>query len=114
MTKAQMAELMKLMHDEENTVREAGHKEYAHNDDNIFTDFEALAAELGISRKKVLWVYLIKHMRGILAYINGHRSQRESVQGRIKDARMYLALLRGMIEEDQRPDVAMGERLGRP
>tara|TARA_Y100000310_G_C20509786_1_gene728235 strand:+ start:671 stop:823 length:153 start_codon:yes stop_codon:yes gene_type:complete len=44
-------------------------------------------------------VYLLKHVDGITAYIEGHKSQREDVRGRIKDAIVYLMLLWGMIEE---------------
>jgi len=63
--------------------------------------FNRLAEQLHMDRKQVLWVYMQKHFDGILAYINGFKSQREDVRGRIKDARLYLALLRGMIEEEE-------------
>lgn len=98
MTQEEMAWVMEKMVEEENAARAAGQKEYAHGP--AFGNFERVAAQLKIDRKVVLWIYLMKHMDGILAYINGHRSQREPVQGRIKDARVYLALLRGMIEEE--------------
>lgn len=80
-------------------LRDAGQKEYAHADDRPFRNFETLADELDLSREKVLWIYLKKHMDGVLAHINGHRSQRESVKGRINDAIVYLILLRAMTEE---------------
>ena len=44
-------------------------------------------------------VYLLKHIDGITAYIEGHKSQREDVRGRITDTVVYLVLLWGMIEE---------------
>ena len=47
----------------------------------------------------VLWIFLKKHMDGITAYIKGHKSQREDVRGRIKDAIVYLMLLWAMVEE---------------
>jgi hypothetical protein len=74
-------------------LRDAGQKEYAHAEDNAFGNFERLAADLRMAREKILWVYLRKHLDGILAWINGHRSQRESVHGRIQDAIVYLVLL---------------------
>ena len=101
MTREQMAAVMETMFSEERETREAGQKEYAHAADNAFRNFEGLAAELKLDRKMVLWIYLRKHLDGILAYLNGHKSQREDVRGRIKDARVYLALLRGMIDEDE-------------
>ena len=45
-------------------------------------------------------VYLLKHIDGIMAYINGHKSQREGVEGRITDAIVYLLLLRGMVDNN--------------
>jgi hypothetical protein len=99
MTKDQFAEFLLEVQAQESQVRQAGQKEYAHDDNNAFSNFERLALDLGISREMVLWVYLKKHLDGILAYINGHRSQRESIDQRIKDARMYLALLWGMTRE---------------
>lgn len=76
-------------------VRGKAHAEYAHVD-NAFANFERVGGELQLDRRKVLLVYLTKHMDGIKAHVNGHVSQREPVQGRIKDAIMYLCLLWGM------------------
>lgn len=102
MNRADMAELMRKMCEEENGAREAGQKEYAHDSNEAFANFQRLATDLRTNQKKVLWIYFRKHLDGILAYINGHKSQREDVRGRIKDARVYLALLRGMIEDEER------------
>ena len=81
-------------------TRDAGQKEYAHSEDNVFANFERIAANLDISREQALMVYLLKHIDGINAWIKGHRSQREDVSGRIKDAIVYLCLLWGMSEEE--------------
>ena len=81
-------------------TRESGQKEYAHNKDNVFADFERIGEAVGISREKVLMVYLLKHVDGIKAYVNGHKSQREDVRGRITDIIVYLMLLWGMIEDN--------------
>jgi hypothetical protein len=102
MTRDDMAEVMRTMYEEEHLAREAGQQEYAHDTDNAFGNFQRLATDLKMDQKKVLWIYLRKHLDGILAHINGHKSQREDVRGRIKDARVYLALLRGMIEDEGR------------
>ena len=45
-------------------------------------------------------VYLMKHIDGINAWVKGHKSQREDVTGRIKDAIVYLCLLWGMANEE--------------
>lgn len=77
-----------------------GQKEYTGGED-AFGNFNRIAAELGADRKKVLWVYLTKHKDGIVSYLNGHKSQRESVHGRIKDMVVYLILLAAMIAEEE-------------
>ena len=101
MTKNQMREVMEGLQEEEMKMREAGQKEYAHNDGNAFANFERVAEQTGMTREQVLFVYLLKHIDGIAAYIKGHRSQREDVVGRVVDARVYLALFAGMVTEDE-------------
>ena len=81
-------------------TREDGQKEYARNIDNVFANFQRVGKYVGIIQEQVLMVYLLKHIDGIMAYINGHKSQRESVEGRITDAIVYLLLLRGMVEDN--------------
>lgn len=101
MTKAEVADLMERMYDEEQSTREAGQKEYAHDEGNALANFERAARHLGLTREQVLLVFLLKHLDGIVAWVNGHRSQREDVRGRIKDARVYLTLLRAMVDDDE-------------
>ena len=81
-------------------MRAAGQKEYARKQNNAFANFERIGDNLNLSREKVLLVYLLKHMDGIIAHVDGHSSQREDVRGRITDAIVYLCLLWGMIEDD--------------
>lgn len=82
-------------------------KEYAHGEvEDVFNNFNRVGGHLKIDRKKVLWIYLQKHLDGILAHINGLEEQREPIEGRITDAQVYLMLLLGMIKEDKNPVVA--------
>lgn len=101
MTKDNVARLMELMYAEEQAVRGVAQKEYAHDDAEACANFIRLGKDLNLDPKKVLWIYLRKHLDGILAYINGFKSQREDVRGRIKDARVYLVLLRALIEDEE-------------
>jgi len=43
--------------------------------------------------------YMLKHIDGIIAHINGHNSQRENVRGRITDVMVYCMLLWAMVED---------------
>lgn len=99
MTKREFSNILATIQNEELQVCEAGQAEYAHDEHNVLANFERVAKSLGLTREQVLLVYSLKHLDGIVAWVNGHRSQREDVRGRIKDLRMYLALLRGMVEE---------------
>ena len=83
------------------SMREAGQKEYAHDMDEIFANFNRISDSLNCDRKKVLMTYMLKHIDGINAYVKGHKSQREDVTGRITDCIVYLMLLWGMIKEER-------------
>ena len=100
-TQEDVADLMAKVFNECYETRASGQKEYAHDEGNALRNFEGLAADLGIGREEVLWVYMKKHLDGILAYIRGHRSQREDVRGRIKDVIVYLILFQAMVEDDE-------------
>ena len=116
MTYEEMKRVVKLQWKEVLKTRDAGQKEYARTEDNVFANFERVAKKLSnpanrtdipsddpifsrITRENVLLVYLLKHIDGICAHVDGHTSQREDVTGRITDAIVYLCLLRGMIED---------------
>jgi len=99
LTQDEMSQMMQRVFAECQGLRDAGQKEYAHAVENAFGNFERIGKYLQLDRERVLLVYALKHFDGITAWVNGHRSQREGVRGRINDAIVYLCLLRGMIED---------------
>ena len=100
MNRKKMETLINQIFKEIQTVRAAGQKEYARKSSNAFANFERVSDYIDSTREKVLMVYLLKHIDGISSFVNGHKSQREDVRGRITDAIVYLCLLWGMIEEE--------------
>tara|TARA_R100001594_G_scaffold141865_1_gene188284 strand:+ start:642 stop:1091 length:450 start_codon:yes stop_codon:yes gene_type:complete len=86
--------------DQVKSTRDQGQKEYAHTESNVFANFERTANQLNTTKDKVLMTFLLKHIDGITAHINGHESQREDIRGRIKDAIVYLTLYWGMVEDE--------------
>ena len=90
---------MKKIQQKVTKVRKSGQNEYAHDENNVFANFDRIADALNTSREKVLMTYLLKHVDGIKAYVNGYTSQREDVRGRISDIIVYSMLLWGMVEE---------------
>ena len=98
MTKDQFDDLFTSIIDQVKATRDDGQKEYAHDEVNVFANFERTARQLNTTREKVLMTFLMKHMDGIVAHINGHESQREDIRGRVKDAIVYLTLYWAMVE----------------
>ena len=101
MTHKQMHDLMDAIIKEVTVTRDSGQKEYAHDENDVFANFNRVALLLEEDRKKVLMTYMLKHIDGIAAYVKGHESQREDVTGRITDCMVYLMLLWGMVEEER-------------
>lgn len=112
MTKDQYDELFISIIDQVKGTRDEGQKEYAHEEHNVFANFERTARQLNTTRDKVLMTFLMKHMDGIVAHINGHTSQREDIRGRIKDSIVYLTLYWAMVEGEMSvqwdPEATMG------
>ena len=100
MNHKQMAKVMENIMKQVGLMRDEGQKEYAHDDNDVFANFNRISHLLGVDRKKVLMTYMLKHVDGVAAYVKGHKSQREDVTGRITDIIVYLMLLWAMIEEE--------------
>jgi len=100
MNYVKMTSLMDNIWKQVQQTRDDGQKEYAHDQDNVFANFNRVGNLLNVKPGNVLLVYLMKHIDGITAYLAGHQSQREDVRGRIKDAIVYLCLLWAMVEEE--------------
>jgi len=83
-------------------------KEYTQTD--RLDNFKRLGQELGVDPKVILWVYLRKHIDSISSFIKTGAVLSEPIQGRIKDARVYLLLLRGLIEEEETMQVNIADR----
>jgi len=105
-------EFARIFETEIMALRNAGQKEYAHDDSSPFANFERGAKDMGIDRKQVLWVYAMKHKDGIASFLKGHVSQREDVRGRINDLITYLLLLYTMVNEEVGSLAAGGAGLG--
>jgi len=101
MLKKEMQDLMTEIMDKIITTRDAGQKEYARDVDNVFANFERVASFVGVNREKALLTYMIKHVDGLCAYVDGHHSQREDVRGRLTDIIVYCLLMWGMVEDNE-------------
>lgn len=99
MTFEDAEEMICKMHEEELAIARTKGAEYTQGD--RLDNFKRIGKELGLDPKAVLWVYLKKHLDSIASYIKNGKVYSEPIEGRILDARVYLALLRGLIEEEK-------------
>ena len=108
MIRKDMKSLIERIFKEVLRVRDAGQTEYARDKDNVFANFERVASFTGTTREKALLTYLIKHIDGLCAYADGHRSQREDVRGRLTDIIVYCLLLWEMVEDNTKKEITHG------
>ena len=111
MTYEDFDKLLDVMNKEECGIGDTKAREYTQGD--RLDNFKRLAKELGLTSKQILWVYLKKHLDSIANYIRIDADCKEGeapalsepIEGRIMDARVYLSLLRGLIEEGKSPEL---------
>lgn len=95
-------ELMQKMEAEEQETMIGKGQEYTIGSTDKLANFKRVAERTGLRPEQVLMVYFLKHIDSICNYIkDGKVYSNESIEGRIMDARNYLALLRAMIQESQ-------------
>jgi hypothetical protein len=80
-------------------TRAQGQAEYARQDADVLANFKRIGETLDLDPDKVISVYLLKHIDGIISYIDGHKSQREDVTGRLTDVIVYCCLLWASAED---------------
>jgi len=77
--------------------------EYANNDFDANANFKRLGESLGMDAKKVLFVYLQKHLDSITHFVRvGKVKSNEPIEGRVHDAILYLLILLSLIEDTKK------------
>ena len=108
MTNKDFYEMLKAMvAEEEHTMISKG-KEYTIGSDDKLKNFKMVAEASNLSAMKVWQIYFMKHVASIYNYIkDGTEASNESIEGRIMDARNYLALFRGLVKEHKENNEAI-------
>jgi len=102
MTNNSFYEMLKRMVAEEEATMVSKGKEYTIGSDDKLANFKNVAKDTGLQPMQVWAVYFLKHIASICNYVkDGREASNEPIEGRIMDARNYLALLRGLIEEQR-------------
>ena len=92
----------KSMQDEENRLMLVKGEEYTVSDEDKFKNFKSIGDRMNLKAEQVALIYLLKHMDSIRNFVlNGKEVSEEPIVGRIQDARNYLLLLGGIIEESK-------------
>ena len=98
--------LLDKMIEEERGMRATKGKDYTVGDDrlNNFREIaeDMTAAGFPIGMKQIIWIYFYKHIQSIRRYVCTGNISSEPIEGRILDARVYLSLLRAVIEEEKK------------
>lgn len=86
-------------------------KEYANNSQaNRLANFERIGRAYDISATVVCAIYLEKHLDGIRSFVRlGKELSEESIEGRIRDAQLYLSLLEALISDWKAMQVMYGD-----
>ena len=88
------------MQEEENRLMAVKGEEYTVSDEDKFKNFKSIGERMNLKAEQVCLIYLLKHMDSIRNYVlTGSEVSEEPIIGRIQDARNYLLLLGGIIEE---------------
>jgi len=91
---------------QENKIMLEKGKEYTVSNNDKFKNFKSIGERIDLKPETVALVYLLKHMDSIRNYVlHGKESSDEDIMGRIHDARNYLLLLGGIIEEGRKKKV---------
>lgn len=104
MIEKDFVDLLNQMEKREHEIMSTKGMEYTIGDleKDRLSNFYRLGEELNLDPKMVLWIYLKKHLDSIVCYIKqGKEYSSESIEGRIHDARNYLVLLNGIIQQQK-------------
>ena len=99
MTKTEFDKLSNKIWESIMTTRNQGQNEYARTETDVLANFKRIGEWKNETQESVLLTFMLKHIDGIIAYVNGYKSQREDIRGRITDIIVYCMLLWSMVEE---------------
>lgn len=97
MTPQEAADAQARIMDRELAIMLQARKEYAPGA-NVFANFNLVADLLKIHPYEVIMTYALKHVTGIATWVENGDEQRDTIHGRIADARNFLLILAMAIE----------------
>lgn len=102
MLKIEFKELLDLMEGEEHATILGKGEEYTRSQADRLASFKEIASFAGVQPKQVCMIFMAKHWQGLANFVaTGKIKSNEDVTGRIMDLRVYLALMRAIIQEER-------------
>jgi hypothetical protein len=104
MTKDEFKVLLDSMIAEEQVTILGKGEEYTRGQADRLASFKETASFAGITPRQVCLIYMNKHYQSLANFVaTGETKSTESIESRIMDLRVYLALMRAIIEEERVP-----------
>lgn len=102
MTKDRFKGLLDEMESSEHVTILGKGEEYTRGQADRLASFKEIASFAGVTPKQVCMIFMTKHWQGLAHFVaTGQVKSDEDVTGRIMDLRVYLALMRAIIEEER-------------
>lgn len=106
MNQERFQELLSSIESRDRSILAPKGKEYTQGDEDKLKNFKESARDAGVSPEKVCYIFMKKHIDAIASYVkHGKTYSEESIEGRISDARNYLALLEAIIIDQKEKEV---------
>ncbi len=106
MKREDLVSLLEVLQQDEMEINLSKGREYAQGDEDALQNFKVISKLVklmfgaDVSPEIVSFVYMAKHLLAIGDYVkHGDSRSNEPITGRVEDARLYLALLLGLLED---------------
>ena len=102
MNTATFLDLLGNMEIEEHETIAGKGEEYNRGQADRLASFKEAAKFAGVTPKQVAMIYLNKHYQALANFVaTGETKSNETIESRIMDLRVYLALMRALIKEER-------------
>lgn len=101
MLKTEFKTLLDKMEQEEHETILGKGEEYTRSQADRLASFKEIASFAGVSPKQVCMIFVAKHWQALANFVaTGKTKSSEPIEGRIMDIRVYMALMRAIIQEE--------------
>lgn len=104
MLKTEFKTLLDIMEAEEHETILGKGEEYTRSQADRLASFKEIASFAGVTPKQVCMIFVAKHWQALANFVaTGKTKSNEPIEGRIMDIRVYMSLMRAIIQEERNP-----------